>query len=106
MIDPKAVEAARRMLTHPHPGAWSLDKIDEAVLANDDIGISLTEAILAATKLARSSLTQARDEIVEGIKSTFLASTIEGPCVWVSFETTQCAERFIASLKTGERDAG
>jgi hypothetical protein len=60
----------------------------------------------AAEVIESLTASQARGEIVEGIKSTFLASTIEGPCVWVSFETTQCAERFIASLKTGERDAG
>jgi hypothetical protein len=88
MIDQKAVEELRTQIADAEE--------------HDDPAVSITFGCARALLTA----SQARDEIVEGIKSTFLASTIEGPCVWVSFETTQCAERFIASLKTGERDAG
>jgi len=87
MIDQKAVEAAKRILDY-----WDVPngRMPRAPHSQDEVAVA--RALLTAS--------QARDEIVEGIKATFLASTIEGPCVWVSFETTQCAERFIASLKT------
>jgi hypothetical protein len=64
MIDPAALEAARRLLAGKRPGGWTLDKIDETVLDSDEISVSLTEAILAATKLARAAA-QEREEVVE-----------------------------------------
>lgn len=37
----------------------------------------------------------------DGAKSMFLASTINGPCVWIDFETTYQAEKFMTAFASG-----
>lgn len=56
----EAIKAVRKFEAWARrPGGWTLDSIAECVHANDDISLSLTEAILAAISLARAYLAAA-----------------------------------------------
>lgn len=76
----------------PYPN-FTLDDIDERILANDDISAPPTDAILAATKLARLSLLAqpAGEEVAEVMDA--LRKMITSPDVSVEHSPALIAAR-------------
>jgi hypothetical protein len=96
-IDPKAVEAARRIVE------WA----DAGKLADDEWLVENNETAIINICRALLTASQARDEVVEECAKIVEAQSFTGSRGSIRF-TCRIADtaKAIRSLKTGERDAG